>query len=180
MAGFFPRLTEGGDSTGETRQILIDDSVTMTLGDAVAINTTGALGVVAVGERVLGVVTGFVDKNGLPLNAQHVTGSDFTQSGTAGRIGSETVVTASDNTTDSQIQAVVIVDPSQEYYNDADEDLDLTDDYQYFDTVSAGDQIDASTVSTTGQFLCVDRDPDNDSDASKGIFRIAESALYLG
>lgn len=180
MAGFIARRSEGGDSTGEQRHILIDDSITMTIGDATAINTTGALDLADAGERVLGIVEGFVDQNGLPLVAQHATGTDYTESGRPGVPGSETVVTASDNTTDSQVQAVVNVDPKQEYYNDADDDLDLTDDYQYFDVVAAADQIDAGTVGTTGQFICVERDPDSDSDASKGIFRIAESALYLG
>lgn len=176
MAGFFARRTEGGDSTGETRQILLANSITVTVGDAMSINTTGLLDLAGVGERVLGVVEGFVDKNGLPLTAQHKTGTDYTTSGAG---DSATVVTASDNSTDSMVRAIVNVRATQEYYNDADEDLDLTDDYQYFDVVAAADQIDASTVSTTGQFILVERDPDRDADLSKGIFRIAEHAFYL-
>lgn len=179
MAGFYARRSEGGHSSGEQRHVLIGNSKTITLGDAVNVTTDGTLDVAGVGERVLGVVEGFVDKNGLPLVAQHAEGTDYTESGNPGVVGSETVAVASDNATDSQVQAVVNVDASQEYYNDADEDLDLTDDYQYFDVVAAGDQIDADTVGTSGQFVLIERDPDNDGDASKGIFRIAEHAFYL-
>lgn len=182
MAGFYPRLREGGDSTGETRQFIIDNSVTMTLGDAVNMDTaTGGIDVAGIGERLLGVVVGFVDQNELPLDSQHVTGSDWTHSGaTSGTIGVETVATAADNVTDSKIKGVVIIDPNQEYYNDANDDLDQTDVGQGFDVTASGDQIDASTVSSgEGQFICMSLDPDNDSDDSKGLFRIAESLLSV-
>lgn len=184
MAGFDPRRTESGDSTGEVRDFIQTDSSTLTLGDATRM-TGGAgdqyLALVAAGNRVLGVLVGFVDQNGLPLVAQHVTDVDGTQSGTAGLIGSETYVAAADNEATAEVKGRVIIDPREEYFNDADGDLTTGDVGLYYNVVAASDQIDQSEESaTTGQFILLERDPDRDSDASKGIFRVAESALFLG
>lgn len=183
MAGFDPRRREGGNSTGEVRDFIATDSSTLTLGDSTRMTGGAAdnhLALAAAGNRVLGVLVGFVDQNGLPLVAQHVTDVDGTQSGTPGSIGSETYVAAGDNEATAQVKGRVIIDPRQEYFNDANGDLELGDDALYYDVVAASDQIDQSSEGTNGQFILFERDPDRDSDASKGIFSIAESALFLG
>ena len=128
----------------------------------------------------IGVVVGFVDSAGLPLEAQHVNASDFTLSGRQGSIGSGTVISASDNTTVAKIQAVVNVSPHQEYFNDADGSLAQAQVGTYYDSLAASDQIDQSTTGSSGQWVLMSIDPENDGDASNGIFRIAEHALQLG
>lgn len=176
MAGFTARRNEGGHSSGEQRHFIIKNSAVLSVGEAVNFDA-GYIDSIGTTERVLGVVEGFVDKNGLPLVAQHVTGSDFSYTGNP---GSETVTVASDNATVSQVKAVVNIDPRQEYYNDADDSLTAAHLGTYFDTNSGGLQIDVATTGSSGQFILMERDPDNDGDASKGIFRIAEHALHLG
>ena len=183
MAGFNPRRTEGGDSTGEVRDWIVTDSTELTLGDATRLtggNNDQNLTIVAATNRVLGVLIGFVDSNGLPLVAQHAYAYGGTYSGTPGSIGSETYTADSDNEATEHIKGRVIIDPRQEYYNDADADLAAGDDGNYMDVVAASDQINVASLSATAaQFMLMERDPDNDADASKGIFRIAESMLSI-
>jgi len=72
----------------------------------------------------------------------------------------------------------VICDPKALFYNDSDDTLALTNDLQLFDHNSSSDNIDVATASdTSGQMQLVQRDPDGDADASKGLFRIVESQL---
>lgn len=92
----------------------------------------------------------------------------------------DTVAVSSTNQSDAtrNIKAEIIVNPDVLFYNDANGDLAATNEGQLFDTVAAGDQIDQSSASdTSGQFQLIERDPDGDGDASKGLFRIAESQL---
>ena len=60
------------------------------------------------------------------------------------------------------------------WYNEADSDLSQVMVGLKFDTVAAGDQIDASTYTTDGQFILRELSPKfNDTDAG-GSFVIAE------
>lgn len=176
MAGFTARRAEGGHNSGEQRHFVIKNSAVLSVGEAVNFDS-GYLDSAGATERVLGIIEGFVDSKGLPLVAQHVTGSDFSYTGNP---GSETVTVASDNATVSMVKAVVNIDHRQEYYNDADDDLTAAMLGTYFDTNSGGLEIDVATTGSTGQFVLMELDPDDDGDASKGIFRIAEHALHLG
>lgn len=177
MAGFFPRKNLAGAEEATIRQeknLIIANSKTITIGDAVALSS-GFVDLVGAGNRVLGIVTGFVDKNGLPVNhARKSHAATISGSG-----NSLTVVTASNNQTVDQIRAVVCTDPNVLYYNDADDSLAQAQVGTYYDVVAASDQIDQSTTSTTGQFVLLEIDPDGDADASKGLFKIAEHALSI-
>ena len=67
------------------------------------------------------------------------------------------------------------------WYNDSDGTLARTNIGQYFYVLSGSNQIDsASAADTNGQFELIEIDPDNDGDASKGLFRIAESQIGGG
>jgi hypothetical protein len=71
----------------------------------------------------------------------------------------------------------IIVSPFALFSNDSSGTLATTNLMQFFDltdedTINQGSASDAS-----GQFQLVGLDPDGDADASKGLFRIAESQL---
>lgn len=142
---------------------IIDNSDTITLGDAVMINTDGHVVVATAGEEVLGIVVGVVDSKDNAVDADSGTLADYT--------------VESDNETDKAWKVKVIVDKYSLFANDASDTLATTNLGQFFDLTSES-QIDASSASdTTGQFQLISLDPDNDGDASKGLFRIAESFL---
>ena len=157
------------------------NSATLKVGDAVRINTSGFLVRSGTTAPVLGVLEAFEDSKGIsPLSLIHAnnTGATFTND--------DTVATASDNQTrtDNYIVGVVAFDPDGSclYYNDADGDLATTNLMQMFDVAAAAsNQISASSASeANGQWQLILIDPDNDGDASKGLFRIAESQLSTG
>jgi hypothetical protein len=154
----------------------ITNSATIKIGDAVRIDDSGYVNVVGVGGPVGGICVGIVDENEInPLSFGYINNTGCTL------IPDDSVTAASDNETRTtgHVQAQIVIDPAGSclWYNDADGDLAVTNTFQLFDIVTAG-QVDAGTLSdTSGQFQLISRDPDNDGDASKGLFRIAESQL---
>ncbi len=187
MAGFYPYRTVGGNTGGDERDFIIEDSATITLGDAIDV-TAGYAGQCANSERPMGVCTGFVVNIGqdrrVPIDQDASGTLTGTHSGNAGVIGSETYVTAADNITVDQIMARVQLDPMMEYYNDADSTLTQAEVGTYFDTTSDGDQITgAGATATEGSnntgWILTEIDPFNDSDASKGVFLIAKTQLRM-
>lgn len=158
----------------------VANSSTIKIGDAVRVNTGGFAVRAGAGNPVLGIVQDIVDKNEVsPFSLIHSrnTGATLT--------GDDTVATASDNQTrtDNYIQVQVLLDPAGNalFYNDADGDLATTNLLQSFDVVAASGQIAQNTASdSNGQFQLVKLDPDNDGNASKGLFRIAEGQLAVG
>ena len=157
-------------------KIRAGDSKTLTIGDAVRVNTSGLIDLVGAGNPVLGVIQGLVDENGgnlLALGYTNNTGATLS--------GDDTVTTASDNSTRTHyIMAEVFIDPAVSllYYNDSNGTLAQANLFQLFDVLAASDQIDQSSASdTSGQFQLLVIDPDGDADASKGLFRVAEPQL---
>lgn len=165
-----------GSDTPSVLRYKLGNSATIKIGDAVRINTAGAIVRVAAGNPVLGICVGLVDGNGInPFGQGYVNNTGATLS------GDDTLTTASDNTTKTDyVEAEVIVDPAGSilWYNDANGDFALTNVGQLCDVVAASAQIDQTTASdSSGQFQLVKIDPDKDADASKGMFRIAEPQL---
>lgn len=174
MAGFFYRKHMLGLTTGATDVKIIANSQTITIGDAVKMASGFATLALNTGI-VYGVVVGLVDNQGLNLTSSKAD-YDGTVSGDGDTL---TYVATSDNQTDHMIKAIICVDPFVLWYNDADGSLTNAMEGTFFDTVAASDQISASSTSgTSGSFQLVSRDPDGDADASKGLFRIAESQLW--
>lgn len=168
--GYWPRKNMSGPDIPTAFEFIIDDSETVVLGDAVDLNS-GFLQVVDASDKVLGVVVGIVDANGIPVNHP-----DADVDGTV--TGDDTYVTESDNTTDKKVAAQVIISPDVIYFNDADDTLTQAMVGTKFDSNSTGDNIDVATSGTTGgQFQLISIDPDDDADLSKGLFKIAESQL---
>lgn len=168
MAGFYYRKHMHGLTTGAVAEFIIDNSETITIGDAVDLNA-GFIQAVDAGDDVLGIVVGIVDKHGVNVDGQHAD-IDGTVSGSGNSL---TYAAASDNQTDKQVKAVVMMDPFSLFYNDADSGLTQAEVGTFFDTTAAGDQI-TGTGTTSGAFQLVELDPDGDGDDSKGLFRIAE------
>lgn len=166
--GFYPRKNISGPDIPTAFEFIIDNSETVTIGDAVDLNA-GYIQVVDAGDNPLGVVVGIVDKNGVPVNHP-----DADVDGTV--TGDDTYASASDNQTDKMCKVQVIISPDVLYYNDADSTLTQAEVGTYFDVLSTGDQI-TSTGTTAGAFQLISLDPDGDGDASKGLFKICETQL---
>jgi hypothetical protein len=144
--------------------ILIDDSITVVIGDLVTINADGHVALITNSdEKIAGVVTGFVDRNGKSVSFD---------SGYNDRI-----TTASDNTTSGYIRALVDTGREIEIQIDADASLAQTNLLQYFNTnnsyeVDVGDASDSH-----GALQLIKLDPEGVSDASMGLYRIADHQL---
>ena len=174
----------GIQTEGQQIGVRVANSTTLKLGDAVRWNTSGFLVRSAAGEAVLGIVTSFracqIDNftgiSPFSLGAD-VTGLTLTED--------DQVATSATNQTrtDLFLVAQVTVDPAGVllWYNDSDGTLATTNIGQYFDVLSGSNQISQATASdSNGQFELIEIDPDNDADASKGLFRIAESQIGGG
>jgi hypothetical protein len=156
-------------------KVKVANSTTLKVGQAVRINTSGFAVDAGVGAAIAGIVQGLVDEKYIPVNSFNYTGDTGHT-----KVDDDTVTTASNNQTRTKAVFAEIIVPLEAilFYNDADEDLAQTNLFQLFDLVSTSDQVDTSTNSdTSGQVQLIELDPDGDGDASKGLFRIAESQL---
>jgi len=157
-------------------KILIANSTTLKYGQMVRVNTSGFVVAAGVGNAILGYVSGFIDNSGVPVNGFQY---DVSKTGHTNS-GDDTVVTASDNQSRAKAVFAEVVVPTEGVllYNDASADLAQTNLMQLFDLTSSSDQVDQGTASdTSGQMQLVQLDPDNDGDASKGLFRVSEPQL---
>jgi hypothetical protein len=142
---------------------IINNSETITRGDAVNIDANGHAEPADATEKVMGIVAHVVDKNGIKVAPDSGTLDNYT--------------VASDNETSAQKKVGIIVSKYALFYNDSDDTLATTNLGQFFDLITEY-QIDASSASdTSGTFQLMELDPDGDADASKGLFRIAESQM---
>ncbi len=159
-----------GAQNPQTENLIITNSATITIGDAVKM-TVGFVDPVDANDRIYGVVVGIVDDNGIDLrnaNASNFDGTFTEDDGTT----KDTYVASGDNQTDKKVRAMVVADPYQLWFNDADADLTTAMLKQHFSLVDE-DQIDGNTNNATvGEMQLWKLDPDGDSDASKGVFRI--------
>ena len=163
MAGFSYRKSLITKDEPTLLYFIINNSSTITLGDAIMIDSNGHAVVATTGEEVAGIAAQVVDANGIPVEPD---------SGTT-----DTYTVDSDNETVKKYQVGLIVSPFALFSNDSSGTLATTNLMQFFDLTDE-DTINASSANDDkGQFQLVGLDPDNDADASKGLFRIAESML---
>ncbi len=168
MAGFEYRGQINGAQNPILENLIIGNSVTVTVGDAVLLTT----GFVALGTSssvgIYGVVVGIVNDKGIDLDSAKADTYDGTWTSS-----SKTYVATADNQTDKKIKAVVCPDPMALWYNDSSGTLTTAMLKQHF-KLSDEDQIDQSTnAAAVGQFQLWKLDPDEDADASKGLWRIS-------
>ena len=168
--GFEDRGHLLGAQNPQTEDLIITNSATVTIGDAVKM-LVGFVSPVDANDRIYGVVTGIVDANGIDLrnaNSSNFDGTFTEDDGTT----KDTYVAYGDNQTDKKVQVRVVADPYQLWFNDTDDTLTTAMLKQHFSLIDE-DQVDGDTNSATvGEMQLWKLDPDNDADASKGIFRI--------
>ena len=163
MAGFSYRKSLITKDEPTLLYFIIDNSDTITIGDAIMINGDGHAVVATAGEEVAGIAAQVVDSDGIAIDPDSGTTDTFTVD--------------SDNETVDQYKVGLIVSPFALFSNDSSGTLATTNLLQFFDLTDE-DTIDQGSASdASGQFQLVGLDPDNDADASKGLFRIAESML---
>jgi len=166
MAGFSLRGHLLGAANPVTRDAIVGNSQTVTVGDAVKM-TDGFAQVCDANDRIMGIVAGITDANGIDLDSTQSDNYDGTWTSSA-----KTYVATSDNQTDKKVKVKMICDPYALFYNDADASLTSAMDMEFFSLIDE-DQVDGDTNSATvGELQLWKRDPDSDADASKGIFRI--------
>lgn len=161
MAGFSYRKSLITKDEPTLLYFIIDNSDTITLGDAIMINTDGHAVVATAGEEVAGIAACVVDKNGIAVDPD---------SGTT-----DTWTVESDNETDKMYKVGLIVSPFALFSTDTSGTLATTNLMQFFDLTDEDTINQGSASDTGGQFQLVGLDPDNDGDVSKGLFKIAES-----
>jgi hypothetical protein len=172
MAGFEYRGQLSGAQDPVTLPVIIGNSQTVKVGDAVklvAFASGGGACRATAGEEVLGICVGIVDKNGIDLDNASADNYDGTWTSS-----SKTYVSANDNMTDKTVKALVVVDKEALWYNDSAGSLAVADEYKFFDVADQDQIADQDGDDNDGAFILIKRDPDGDGDASKGIFKIAE------
>ena len=163
MAGFQYRKSLITKDEPTLVYFIIDNSSTITIGDAIMIDSNGHAVVATAGEEIAGIAAQVVDKNGIAIEPDSGTTDTFT--------------VESDNETDKMYKVGIIMSPFALFSNDSSGTLATTNLLQFFDLTDEDTINQSSASDTSGQFQLIGLDPDNDGDASKGLFRIAESQL---
>jgi hypothetical protein len=163
MLGFELRKSLGGSETPQLVYFTIANSEAVVIGQGIKLDTDGYAVAATVGAKLMGIAAQVVDEKGIAVDPD------------AGTLHTYTV--ESDNETDKKYKVGVYVSKDLLFANDASADLAQTNVGQFFD-LSDKDTINQGTASdTSGQFQLIALDPDGDGDASKGLFKIAESQL---
>ncbi|MCR4263659.1 MAG: hypothetical protein NUV98_02985 [Candidatus Roizmanbacteria bacterium] len=167
MAGFSLRGHILGAQNPILEYLIISDSDTIAVGDAVSMSAGFVIPATS-STRVYGICVGLVNNKGIDLQSAPTSTYDGTYTDS-----SQTYVATSDNTTDKKVKAVVCPDPFALWYNDSSGTL-TTAHLKTFFNLTDKDQVDQGTSSATiGQVQLWKLDPDEDSDASKGLFKLA-------
>lgn len=165
MAGFSYRKNLDGSSQSPTLLYFNPKaSQTIQVGDLVRVNTSGTLSLVATGTEIAGVVQHVVTSAGKAVAPDSGTNDTWT--------------IAASGTTTTYLVGIIPALPNYLFYNDADDTLAATNNFQYFNTNDENDvDVATATDTATAQVRLIERDPDGDGDASKGLFQIVESQL---
>jgi len=175
MAGFEYRGNLNGSENPVTIAVPINDSDTVKVGDALqleAFSSGGGCKRAAAATEVLGICVGIVNKDGIDLDNANSDTYDGTWTSST-----KTYAAAADNMSDKLVKALVVVDKGALWYNDSAGTLAIADDLKFFDLTDQDQIADQDGADNAGAFILWKRDPDGDADASKGIFKIAESEL---
>ena len=171
MAGFEYRGQLNGAECPVTIDLVIKNSATVKVGDAVYNDTTGALRATS-STSILGIVQGIVNAKGIDLDNAPTDTYDGTWTSST-----QTYVAASDNVTDKKVMVKVIADPMALYYNDAAGDMEIVD-VGCLSLLTDHDQALGTAVAAVGQVQIVKVDPNGTGNMSEGIFRIAFSQMF--
>lgn len=173
--GFEYRGQLNGAENPVTISVPIANSQTITIGDAAKLQTFanggGAMRASA-GSKVLGIVVGITNDDGIDLDNANSSTYDGTWTSS-----SQTYTAAADNMSDKKVKAIIVPDKNALWYNDAAGDLAAADLLKFFDLADQDQIADQDGSDSAGAFQLIKRDPDGDGDASKGIWKIAETQL---
>ena len=174
--GFQFKYNLAGRTSGIQRSFIIGASKTITIGDMVELSS-GYIDLAGAGGRIMGVVVGLTDKNGIDLQNTQLTMAQavYTRS-------TKTVVTGAANTTGDQIKAIVDVDPFSVWSGETDNastDAESRLAGCYTDILAASDQADDDTAATSqAQLFIWGADPESDSTKKANLYSIAEHQLW--
>jgi len=162
MAGLEFYKYGGSAPKSELVQEVIVNSHTFTIGD-VARYSSGFAALAAAGNKMLGLVEGFVTNGGVSLDAAN--NSDYDGTYTPGGKGVGTYVASSDNQTDKKVK--VVIRPfvqGMQLKAPLDDTIGTTTGSDlkgyYADLVAASDQLDESSAGTAeAQFMLLGQDP---------------------
>jgi len=184
-SGFQFKRNLAGHTTGMQMSYTIENSATLTVGDAVraSYDTTtadGAVEPVTAGATILGFIVAITDRQGVDLENSRLTLSTgaWTES-------TKTFVAGSDNETVDKVKAVVDIDPFSVWSAQPDAAIGTTTSSgssdqlgSYTDLVDK-DQPDenngGSAFNTKAQLFIHGRDPEN---TARGLYSIAEHQLW--
>lgn len=108
MAGFvYKGQLKGGVQSPGTMNLIIANSATIYKGSAVMMSS-GYVAAGTTGSKLIGICIGIVNKDGIDLDSANPNTYDGTW--TEGEAGVGNYAAASDNVTDKQVKAVVVVD----------------------------------------------------------------------
>lgn len=162
--------------------VILENTATFTIGDAVRVDTNGLLKRCAAADVPLGILQGIIDQNG--INVFETSRVPSTSIAGATLTPSDTITTASDNSSNGtkQLQGQVIVDPSGSnlYWNQTNNTgLAQSNLFQYYNILTSNPgQIDTATASnSSGIFQLVGLNPIGDGDTAKGLFRLAQDQM---
>lgn len=168
MAGFKYRGQISGAQDPILENLIISDSDVIAVGDAVSMSAGYVIPATS-STVVYGICVGIVANDGRPLDTVTTSEYDGTWVSSSG-----SYTASADNTTDKMVRAVVCPDPMALWYDDSNGTLTVAMLKTFFKLTSAS-QIDQATSSATvGQFQLWKLDPDEDSDASKGLFKMSQ------
>ena len=171
-----------GRTSGIIRSYIIGASKTVTIGDFARL-TVGFVQAAAAGERLLGVVVGIVDKNGINMDTSRYSLAQATWTSST-----NTVVTGAANTTGDQVRALVDIDPYSVFSCEPDAAIGTTTTSNensafagiYTDLIDK-DEVDennaAAAFTTIAQLVCYGLDPE---DSTRGLYSIMEHQLVGG
>ncbi len=187
VKGFKPYKSLYGVDIPNSLFFIIENSATITICDAVRLDTNGCIKRCASTDpAILGIVTGLYDSTGnVSVFSPRIPGTAIAG---ATLTPDDTIATASDNRTNTQKQlvAAVLLDPAGVilFENTATTNTALAQANigSFYNIVTSNPgQIDSTTASvTSGQFQLISLDPDNDGSTAKGLFRIAQDQTVNG
>lgn len=174
-------LTPGLSTPATLEVILANSAGPLTIGDAVGWSS-GYLAGVGADAAMLGILVGFVTKNG-----ENIFKTKDSIGGT--KSGDDTFTAAATNSTVAQVKGVVVVDPMALFFGYANGALTAAMVGQWFNgAVTDGTYVDSVEYSTaqgawsvgTQQFQLVERVTtldDGSTSTTAGLFRIGRSQL---
>ena len=169
--GFIPRGSMISSDDGAIQTYIIDDTKTISIGDAVLLSAGYADVSASSGANdIVGVCVGIVDASGIPV---WQSGADI--DGTLSN--NITYVSASDNTSDKKCRVQVITSPWYLFYNEADSTIAQTEEGLFFDLASTGDRITGTGSATrcSMQLVKLFSLASGPNSYGEGLFRISES-----